>query len=216
MRWLKPLYLFSIVKREKLGYNLPWHQRISWKSSPVDRYIPIGGRSLKIARLCRSGPTWARGSHSRSYRETIVIRSSSSSSLLAYWVKGWMTRVTERKQRTKAPMMPSLVFFGEMPCAKGFLPKRLPKRSPPLSAYQEMQNSSAMYRGLRKWCHCKSLLNAIKNIAEWCHKRYVQVPEYLEQNADTGDYHGMADEGILLHEQPFLLILSPILSYQNP
>ena len=55
-----------------------------------------------------------------------------------------MTRVTERKQRTKAPMMPSLVFFGEMPCAKGFLPKRLPKRSPPLSAYQEMQNRRAM------------------------------------------------------------------------
>jgi hypothetical protein len=31
-----------------------------------------------------------------------------------------------------------------MPCAKGFLPKRLPKRSPPLSAYQDMQNSSAI------------------------------------------------------------------------
>ena len=67
-----------------------------------------------------------------------------------------MTRVTERKQRTKAPMMPSLVFFGEMPCAKGFLPKRLPKRSPPLSAYQEMQNSSAIYRGLRKFVIVKA------------------------------------------------------------
>ena len=55
-----------------------------------------------------------------------------------------MTRVTERKQRTKAPIMPSLVFFGEMPCAKGFLPKRLPKRRPPLSAYQDIQNSSAI------------------------------------------------------------------------
>jgi len=42
------------------------------------------------------------------------------------------------------------------------------------------------------------------------------VAKNFEQNADTGDYHGMADEGILLHEQPILLILSPIISYQNP
>lgn len=65
-------------------------------------------------------------------------------------------RVTERKQRTKAPMMPSLVFFGEMPCAKGFLPKRLPKRRPPLSAYQDMQKSSAIYRGLENCIKVKT------------------------------------------------------------
>jgi len=65
-----------------------------------------------------------------------------------YWVNGYITKTTDRKQRTKAPMIPSRVFFGDMPCANGFLPKRLPKRRPPLSAYQDMQNKRAIYRGL--------------------------------------------------------------------
>jgi hypothetical protein len=61
-----------------------------------------------------------------------------------YWEIGCIINVTDKKQRTNAPIIPSRVFLGEMPCAKGFFPKRLPKRRPPLSACQDMQNTRAI------------------------------------------------------------------------
>lgn len=57
-------------------------------------------------------------------------------------------RRAERGQRIKAPKIPSRVFFGEMPWAKGVFPKSFPKRSPPLSACHERQKTTEINLGL--------------------------------------------------------------------
>jgi hypothetical protein len=40
------------------------------------------------------------------------------------------------KEKQKAPMIPSVVFLGEILWAKGLFPKSFPNIRPPLSAYQ--------------------------------------------------------------------------------
>jgi hypothetical protein len=57
--------------------------------------------------------------------------------------------MAETTHKKSAPMIPSKVFFGEIPWAKGLFPKRLPNRSPPLSAYQDRQNTIEIYFGLK-------------------------------------------------------------------
>lgn len=68
--------------------------------------------------------------------------------------------------KTNAPIIPSLVFLGEIPCAKGVWPKSFPNRSPPLSACHERQNKTEMYLGLIEMRLFVCLLKAIKDVAE--------------------------------------------------
>jgi len=53
-----------------------------------------------------------------------------------------------KKHSKNAPMIPSVVFLGDILYAKGFLPKAFPKNKPPLSAYHERQNVIAINFGL--------------------------------------------------------------------
>jgi hypothetical protein len=112
-------------------------------------------------------------------------------------------KTEEPMQRKIAPRIPSWVFLGDMPCAKGLFPIRLPKRSPPLSACHERQNVIAMYLGLKMKnpefvCLC-CLLENVKDIAERGNETDVELPENFEQEAHTCHNHGLPDEAVLFH-----------------
>jgi len=61
-----------------------------------------------------------------------------------------MTHISKalKKHSKNAPIIPSLVFFGEMDGANVLVPNQFPKNKPPLSAYQARQKVIAMYLAL--------------------------------------------------------------------
>lgn len=68
-------------------------------------------------------------------------------SFLPYCAMKYMS-TEEAMHRKSAPRIPSCVFFGEIPCANGRFPHKLPNSSPPLSACHDRQKVIAMNRGL--------------------------------------------------------------------
>ncbi len=69
---------------------------------------------------------------------------------VVYYVLRKLIMNTEMKHNTNAPIIPSCVFFGDMPWAKGLLPMRLPNIKPPLSACHDKQKTRAIKRGLKE------------------------------------------------------------------
>ena len=54
------------------------------------------------------------------------------------------------------------------------------------------------------------LLEIVEHVTEANNQSNVEVSEYLQKQADTGDNHSLSDEFVFLHQQLFIFALSPI------